>query len=101
MRLRMKVDTSAIDKALKEFEDERKETLERVGQQAVAYAVENGEYHDVTGRLRRSNGYKVTDKGLTIYNTAPYAEEVQNRGLDVIGGAALFARYELEKQARK
>lgn len=101
MRLRIKADTSKIDKAFKDFENEIRATLESVGEQAVQYAVEHGEYRDVTGRLRSSNNYKVSKGKLTIYNTAPYAEEVQNRGLDVIGGAALFAKYELEKQAHK
>ena len=97
MRLRLKADTTAIDKAFQDFEDGIKAALHDVGERAVQYAVEHGEYHDRTGRLRRSNRYEVTEKGLRIYNTAPYAEDVQNRGLDVINGAALYAESELEK----
>jgi len=100
MRLTARVDTSAIDKALQDFEDGFKNALHEVGERAVQYAVEHGEYRDVTGRLRRSNKYEVTKKGLRIYNDAPYAEEVQNRGLDVINGAAMYAESELEKIAK-
>lgn len=97
MKIRCKVDLNAIDKAWADFENGIKNAMKEVGERAVEYAVENGEYHNVTGRLRRSNKYELTEKGLRIYNTAPYAEEVQNRGLDVINGAALFAQSELEK----
>lgn len=97
MRLKVKTDAGAISKALDDFEKGMKATLQEVGKRAVEYAVENGEYHNVTGRLRRSNKYEVTRNGLRIYNDAPYAEEVQNRGLDVINGAALYAESELDK----
>lgn len=98
MRLKVRVDTKELDRAVEQFERQIKEKMAEVGEKAVQYAVEHGEYHDVTGRLRRSNHYEVTDKGLRIYNDAPYAAEVQNRGLDVINGAALFAQYELNKR---
>ena len=101
MRVRARIDTKAIDKAISDFEQEIEKTMHNVGKRAVDYAIEHGEYHDVTGRLRQSNDYKVSDKKLTIMNTAPYAEEVQNRGLDVIGGAVLFDQYELDKQAHR
>ena len=100
MRLKVKADTSALNKALDDFEKGMKAKLQEIGQRAVEYAVEHGEYHNVTGRLRRSNKYEVTRNGLRIYNDAPYAEEVQNRGLDVINGAALYAESELDKMIK-
>jgi hypothetical protein len=100
MKLKCEKDTSAISKALNDFENGVKATLQDVGKRAVEFAVEHGEYHNVTGRLRRSNKYEVTRNGLRIYNDAPYAEEVQNRGLDVINGAALYAESELSKIVR-
>lgn len=72
----------------------------KVGEVAVDYARENGQYRDVTGRLRRSNRFSVENHGLTLENTAPYAADVEARGLDVIGGAALFACGELKKAFR-
>lgn len=69
-----------------------------VGEEAVQYAVENGTYRDVTGRLRRSNHYEVDQNGnLTLYNDAPYADDVESRGHDVISGAALYAESQLRK----
>lgn len=98
---RVRVDTKAIDSALAEFEKKIESKLHEVGQEAVAYAVEHGEYHDVTGRLRSSNKYEVKKNKLRICNDAPYAEEVQNRGLDVILGAALYAQRELNKNEKE
>lgn len=68
-----------------------------VGREAVRYAEENGNYRDVTGRLRASNDYEVSDKGLKIVNTAPYAEDKEAEGFDVVSGAALFAERELKR----
>lgn len=97
MKIKAKFDRQAFEKAVDDFRAAVRKRMDDVGKQAVEYAIEHGEYHNVTGRLRRSNGYEVSDKGLRVLNTAPYAEDVQNRGLDVIGGAALFAQYELQK----
>ncbi len=88
-------DFSDIAPALKEFETKTRKQMESVGQKAVDYAKENGNYHDVTGRLRASNKYKVEQsaKGATleVYNDAPYAADVEAHGKDVISGAGLYA----------
>lgn len=70
--------------------------MREVGEEAVNYAVENGTYKDVTGRLRSSNRYRISDRGLELYNTAPYAQDVEARGEDVLSGAALFAESKLK-----
>lgn len=97
MKLKVTIDDKAVQKAFDDFRNAVKKRMDEVGKQAVEYAIEHGDYHNVTGRLRQSNGYEVSDKGLRVFNTAPYAEDVQNRGYDVINGAALFAQYELQK----
>lgn len=97
MKFKFKADNQSVRKAMNDFENGIQAALNEVGKRAVKYAVEHGEYRDVTGRLRRSNGYEVKRNGLRIYNTAPYAGDVQNRGLDVINGAAMYAESELEK----
>lgn len=95
---KLRFDKTYLSKAVKEFEAKVIGRMDEVGKQAVQYAIEHGEYHNVTGRLRHSNEYEVTHDRLRLYNTAPYAEDVQNRGLDVLNGAALFAEEELRKR---
>ena len=94
----VKVELSGLEDFLSELEKEILNTMREVGEEAVEYAKENGTYHDVTGNLRRSNEYKVSESGLTIYNTASYAESVEQRGYDVISGAALFAEKRLKEK---
>lgn len=93
----LNVDFSDIYEAIDGFKDEAKEKMREVGEDAVAYAIENGNYKDVTGRLRASNKYAVDDNGLKIYNDAPYASSVEARGKEVISGAALFAEKRLKE----
>lgn len=66
--------------------------LDEVGREAVEIAKETGTYHDVTGRLRNSNRYRVENgRDLILYNDAPYAEDVEARGKVVLSTAALEA----------
>ena len=95
---RLRYNKMNLSRAVKDFEAKVINRMDEVGKLAVQYAIEHGEYHDVTGRLRHSNYYDVTHNRLRLYNTAPYADEVQNRGLDVLNGAALFAEEELRKK---
>lgn len=96
-----KIDTSAIDAEFKRLEGELGSTLRKrltkVGERAVEVAKETGTYHDVTGRLRRSNKFKVDADGLVIYNDAPYAEEVEARGEIVLTTAVLEAQKMLDE----
>lgn len=91
-------DLSDIEAALDNAEAEMDARLARVGQEAVDYAKENGTYQNRTGNLRRSNKYKVDDGGLTIYNDAPYASDVEQKGYEVLTGAVLFAEKRLKEE---
>lgn len=97
-------DMSDIDIFLREAQDELERNIERIGKEAVDYAVANGTYHDVTGTLRRSNKFKVEDGGLILYNDAKspsgeeYAEKVEQRGLEVLSGAILYAEKRLKEE---
>lgn len=91
-------DFSDIEAALDNAEVEMDARLARVGQEAVDYAKENGTYQNRTGNLRRSNKYKVDDGGLTIYNDAPYASDVEQKGYEVLTGAVLFAEKRLKEE---
>lgn len=70
--------------------------------EAVAYAVEHGNYQDQTGTLRKSNKYKVEDIEVELYNDAEspqgynYASNVESKGYEVLSSAAL----QLEKNLK-
>lgn len=85
----------AIKKSLvQEFDKETKRLLHRkfsqIGQEAATYAKEHGNYRNRTGRLRASNTYELTSRGVKIKNNAPYAKHVEKKGYDVISGAVKY-----------
>lgn len=80
--------------------DECYETIEAelraAGESAVKYNIEHGDYKNHTGKLRRSNFYKVKKSGdipiaLTIGNRAEYASNVESKGYSVVTGGVLHA----------
>ena len=77
---------------------------EKVGKEAVEYAVQHGSYQNRTGTLRKSNKYSVSDEGLELKNDAKspegynYASNVESKGYEVLSGAALFAEKRLKKE---
>lgn len=68
-----------------------------VGQEFVEDAVNEGNYHDVTGHLRASNYYEVHEDGLELGNKADYASKVEARGLEVCSTFALRAEAKLKE----
>lgn len=84
-------DFSDYEEALNEFKAEVKGGMAEVGEKAVQYAIEHGDYQDRTGTLRRSNEYEVQDDGLLLKNETEYASCVEAKEFDVLGGAALEA----------
>lgn len=91
-------DFSDIASFINEAENEIEDKLERVGEEAVAYAKEHGSYQNRTGNLRRSNKYRVDEEGLTLYNDADYASEVEQRGYEVLSGAILYAEKRIKEE---
>lgn len=89
---------TGIESFMEELEEEIKEVMDAVGREAVEYAKEHGSYQDRTGNLRRSNKYKVEHDGLLLQNDAEYASNVEQKGYDVLSGAALFAEKRLKKE---
>lgn len=87
----VRIDFSDVDQFFAEGYAEVIRREEEVGRDAVAYAQEVGNYHDVTGHLRASNYYKATKDGLEIGNSAEYASNVEARGRIVVTDAALYA----------
>lgn len=93
----IKSDFSDIADFLEECKEQRMRELERIGEEAVAYAQEHGNYRDVSGRLRASNRYEISENGLKLINDAPYAADVEARGKDVLAGAYAYARQKIKQ----
>lgn len=97
-----KFDFSDIRPAFSKFNRQVRKKVEEVGKEAVEYAIENGDYQDVSGKTRASNHYEVDqNNNLTLYNDCGYADELEANGKDVIGGAALFAEQKLREAFKK
>lgn len=93
-------DFSDVDDAFDQFDQELKDTMTEVGEEAVQYAKDNGDYQDQTGTLRRSNEYEVQEDGLLLKNEAEYASYVEAKGYEVLSGAALEAERLLKERCR-
>lgn len=101
---RVDFDFSDVDDFFEQGENEVKEVEEKVGKEAVEYAVQHGSYQNRTGTLRKSNKYTVSDEGLELKNDAKspegynYASNVESKGYEVLSGAALFAEKRLKEE---
>ena len=97
-------DFSDVDSFFDEGEWEVEKKMIDVGDEAVKYAEEHGNYQDHTLTLRTSNKYDVDKDGLTLYNDAEslkgyqYASNVESKGFDVLSGAALYAEKRLKEE---
>ena len=92
-----KIDFSDVRPAISRFQRQVRKKMEEVGEEAVEFAVKNGNYQDRTGHLRSSNKAKATDKRLEVFNDAEYAAYVEAKGYDVVSGAALYAEQRLKE----
>lgn len=103
---RVDFDFSDVDSFFEQGENEVKEVEEKVGKEAVEYAVQHGSYQNRTGTLRKSNKYSVSDEGLELKNDAKspegynYASNVESKGYEVLSGAALFAEKRLKEEIK-
>ncbi|WP_296261721.1 hypothetical protein [uncultured Phocaeicola sp.] len=101
---RVDFDFSDVDSFFEQGGNEVKEVEEKVGKEAVEYAVQHGSYQNHTGTLRKSNKYSVSDEGLELKNDAKspegynYASNVESKGYEVLSGAALFAEKRLKEE---
>ena len=97
-------DFSDVEEFFNEGEWEVEKKMIDVGDEAMKYAEEHGDYQDHTLTLRTSNKYDVDKDGLTLYNdaTAPngyqYASNVESKRFDVLSGAALHAEKQLKEE---
>lgn len=92
-----KINFRDVNPAFKRMKRQVRRTMRMVGEEAVDYAVKNGNYQDLTGYLRSRNQAEATDKRLKVFNDAEYAAYVEAKGYDVISGAALYAEQRLKE----
>ena len=90
-------DFSDVAQFFRDGEWEVEKRMIDVGDEAVKFAEEHGDYQDRTLTLRTSNDYDVDKDGLTLKNEAEYASFVESKGFDVLSGAALFAEKRLKE----
>ena len=91
-------DFSDVDKFFSNGEWEVQKAMIDVGQDAVEYAEDNGNYQDHTLTLRTSNRYDVEEDKLILENSAEYASYVEAKGFEVLSGAALYAEKRLKEE---
>lgn len=102
----VKFDFADVDSFFEQGTNEVKEIEKKVGEEAVDYAVQHGNYQNRTGTLRKSNEYTVSNEGLTLFNGAvspegtQYASFVESKGYDVLSGAALHAEKRLKEEIK-
>lgn len=102
----VKFDFSDVDGFFEQGYAEVKAVEEKVGKEAVEYAVQHGSYQNRTGTLRKSNKYSVTDEGLELKNDAAspkgynYASNVESKGYEVLTGAAIYAEKRLKEEIK-
>ena len=89
-------DFSDVGQFFQDGEWEVEKKMIDVGDEAVKFAEEHGDYQDRTLTLRTSNDYDVDKDGLTLKNEAEYASFVESKGFEVLSGAARHAYGELE-----
>ena len=86
-----------VEGFLQQGEWEIQKRMIDIGEEAVEYAEEYGDYQDRTLTLRTSNEYDVNEEGLTLRNTADYATFVESKGYDVLSGAVIYAHKRLKE----
>lgn len=96
----VKFDFSDVDSFFEQGYVGVKAVEEKVGKEAVDYAVKNGSYQNHTGTLRKSNKYSVQDDGLELRNEAEYASFVESKGYEVLTGAAIYAEKRFKEEIK-
>ena len=84
-----------IDRFFTDVRSEVKDYLDDLGRRAVELNVSEGDYHNVTGNLRRSNYYEASEDGLVLGNRAGYASNMESRGYNVIDSGVKLIMEEL------
>ena len=101
---RVDIDFSDVDSFFEEEEWRVQKEMIDIGDDAVRYAEEHGNYQDHTLTLRTSNDFDVDEEGLLLKNEAAspkgynYASDVESKGYEVLSGAALYAENRLKEE---
>lgn len=100
----VKYDFSDFEKFIMTGKKEVMNKEQEIADNSVKHAVETGNYQDRTGKLRKSNKYKIDESGITLYNDAEnqygtkYASFVETKGFTVLSSAALKAEKDAQKE---
>lgn len=95
----IEADFSDVEDFFRKGKQEVHQIVEEVGQESEQYAKDHGDYQDRTGNLRSRNGHNVDEnENLELTNSADYASYVENKGYDVLSGAALYAQKRLKEK---
>lgn len=101
---RVDIDFFDVDSFFEEEEWRVQKKMIDIGDDAVRYAEEHGNYQDHTLTLRTSNDFDVDEEGLFLKNEAAspkgynYASDVESKGYEVLSGAALYAEKRLKEE---
>ena len=95
---RIDLDFSDVERFLENEQWAVQKKMIDIGEDAVRYAEEHGNYQDHTLKLRTSNKCDVDDEGLILENEAEYASFVESKEFDVLSGAALYAEKKLKDE---
>ena len=97
-------DFSDVDSFFRDEKWNAQKKMIDIGDEAVRYAEEHGNYQDHTLTLRTSNDFDVDEEGLLLKNEAKspkgynYASDVESKGYDVLSSAALYAEKRLKEE---
>ena len=97
-------DFSDVDSFFREEKWNAQKKMIDIGDEAVRYAEEHGNYQDHTLTLRTSNDFDVDEEGLLLKNEAKspkgynYASDVESKGYDVLSSATLLAEKRLKEE---
>lgn len=94
----IKTQLDGLDGLLDVCKEHAKAVMAVVGEEYVAEAQQEGNYHDRTGHLRASNYYEVHDDALELGNRASYASKVEAMGYEVSSAFALRAEAKLKER---
>ena len=87
MRIRTRCEINDVLSAVADAPHKVEQAFEAMGEDAVGYAREHGNYHDRTGNLRHNTHYEADREHLRVENSMPYASYVEHRGYEVLSSA--------------
>ena len=92
MGMKTRCNLSDILAQLSDAPRQVEQVFDTIGEDAVGYAKEHGNYKNHTWNLRTHNMYERDQQHLVVKNTMPYASNVEHKGYDVLTGAEYYVQ---------